>query len=112
MREQLAFTMGSNEVVVSHAHGVDCQEVFSHTPSRDTPRWNTGTLPEGALLDNFPGTEAERKEAERIFREFAVFSHKGEELDCMTTVHHRTTLKMTFQSISDTDESHPISLRR
>ena len=90
MREQLEFTVGSNEVVVSHAHGVDCQEVSSQTPDRETQRWNTGTLPEGVLLDNFPGTEAERREAERIFREYAdVFSRKGEELGCTTTVHHR-----------------------
>ena len=42
------------------------------------------------LLDNFPGTEAERREAERIFREYAdVFSRKGEELGCTTTVQHR-----------------------
>ena len=90
MREQLEFTVGSNEVVVSHAHGVDCQEVSSQTPDRETQGWNTGTLPEGVLLDNFPGTEAERREAERIFREYAdVFSRKGEELGCTTTVHHR-----------------------
>ena len=90
MREQLEFTVGSNEVVVSHPYGVDCQEVSSQTPNRDTQRWNTGTLPEGVLLDNFPGTEAERREAERIFREYAdVFSRKGEELGCTTTVYHR-----------------------
>ena len=90
MKEQLAFTVGNNEVVVSYAHDVDCQEVSSQTPSRDTQQWDGGTLPEGALLDNFPGTEAERREAERIFREYAdVFSRKGEELGCTTTVHHR-----------------------
>ena len=33
MREQLAFTVGSNEVVVSHAHGIECQEVSSQTPA-------------------------------------------------------------------------------
>lgn len=38
MRQQLAFTVGSNEVVVSHAHGVDCQEVSSQTPDRETQR--------------------------------------------------------------------------
>ena len=90
IKEQLAFAVGSNKVVVTYAHDVDCQEVSSQTPSRDTQQQNTGTLPEGVLLDNFPGTEAERREAERIFREYAdVFSHKGEELGCMTTVHHR-----------------------
>ena len=71
IKEQLAFTVGSNEVVVSYAHDADGQEVSSQTPSRDMQRQNTGTLPEGVLLDNFPGTEAEKREAERIFREYA-----------------------------------------
>ena len=82
IKEQLAFTMESNEVVVTYAHDVDCQEVPSQTPSRDKHRQNTGTLPEGVLLDNFPSTEAERREAERICR-------KGEDLGCTTTVHCR-----------------------
>ena len=82
--------MERNEVVASHSHGLDCQEVSSQTPNRNTQRWNTGTLLDGVLLDNFHGTEAERREAERIFREYSdVFSRKREELGCTTTVHHR-----------------------
>ena len=67
IKEQLVFTVGSNKVVGSSAHDVDCQEVSSQTPTRDTQRQNTGTLPEGVPLDNFPSTEAERREAERTF---------------------------------------------
>ena len=41
-------------------------------------------------LDHFPGTVAEKRKAEKIFRRYAdVFSRKGEELGCTTTVHHR-----------------------
>ena len=65
MKEQLAITVGSNEVVVSYAHDLDCQEVSSQTPSRDVQQQNAGTLPKGGLLDNFPGTEAERREAKK-----------------------------------------------
>ena len=51
---------------------------------------NKGTLPKGVQLDHFPGTEAQKREGERIFRRYAdVFSRKGEELSCATTVHHR-----------------------
>lgn len=47
-------------------------------------------LPGGVLLANFPGTDAEKREAERIFREYAdVFTREGEELGCTSTMHHR-----------------------
>lgn len=89
-RKQLAFTMESNEIVVSCALDVACQEASSQTPSRARQQQNTETLPEGVLLDNFPGSNAEKREAERIFREYAdVFTSKGEELGCTKTVHHR-----------------------
>ena len=70
-REQLAFTVESNEVMVSFGLDVDCQEASSQTPSRAAQQQETNTLPEGVLLDDFPGTAAEKREAERIFREYA-----------------------------------------
>ncbi len=89
-KEQLAFTVGSSEVVVSCALDADCQEVSSVTPSRAVRQQSNQTLPERVLLTNFPGTDAEKREAGRIFREYAdVFTHKGEELGCTSTVHHR-----------------------
>lgn len=89
-REQLVFTMGSNEVVVSFVVDVDCQEVSSQTPNRVAQQRNTETPPEGVLLANFPGTDAEKREAERIFRKYAdVFTREGEKLGSKSTVHHR-----------------------
>ena len=89
-KEQLAFTVESNEIVVSCALEVDCQEVSSQTPSRTAQLQNTETLPEGVLLDHFPSSDAEKREAKRIFREYAdVFTRRGEELGCTKTVHHR-----------------------
>ena len=89
-REQLAFTVESNEVVVSFELDADCQEASSQTPGRAAQRQETNTLPEGVLLDDFPGTAAEKREAERIFREYAdVFTREGEELGCTSTMHHR-----------------------
>ena len=47
-------------------------------------------LPKGVLLNDFPGTAAEKKEVERILREYAyVFTQEGEELGCTSTMHHR-----------------------
>lgn len=89
-REQLAFTVRNNEVVVTCAHDVDYQEVSLQAPGGDTQQNSPGILPEGVRLDHFPGTAAEKREAERIFRRYAdVFPRKGEELGCTTTVHHR-----------------------
>ena len=89
-REQLAFTVESNEVVVSFGLDVDCQEVSSQTPSKTAHQQSTKTLPEGVLLDDFPGTAAEKREAERIFQKYAdVFTREGEELGLTTTMHHR-----------------------
>ena len=68
MTEQLAFNMQSNEVVVSCELDADCQEVSSQTPSRTVQQQRTNTLPDGVQLDDFPGTAAEKRKAERIFR--------------------------------------------
>ena len=47
-------------------------------------------LPEGVLLDDFSATAAGKREAERIFQEYAdVFTQEGEELDCTSTMHRR-----------------------
>ena len=47
-------------------------------------------LPKGVLLNDFPGTAAEKKEVERILREYAyVFTQEGEELGCTSTMYHR-----------------------
>ena len=90
MTEQLAFKMQSIEVVVSCELDTDCQEVSSRNPSRTTQQQRTNTLPDGVLLDDFPGTAAEKREAERILREYAdVFTREGEELGCTSTMHHR-----------------------
>ena len=90
MTEQLAFNMQSNEVVVSCELDADCLEVSSQTPSSTAQQQRTNTLPDGVLLDDFPGTAAEKREAERIFREYAdVFTREGEELGCTSTMHHR-----------------------
>ena len=67
-REQLAFTVGSNEVVVSYALDADYREVSSQSPSGAMQQQNTENLPEEVLLANFLGTDAAKKEAERIFR--------------------------------------------
>ena len=55
---------------------VHCQEAFSQTPSRAAQHQENSTRPEGVLLegvllDDFPGTAAEKREEERIFREYA-----------------------------------------
>ena len=62
-REQLAFAGESNELVVSFELDVDCQEVSSQTPSRAAKQQENKTLHEGVLLDDFPGTAAEMREA-------------------------------------------------
>ena len=86
---QLAFNMQSNEVVVSCELEADCQEVSSQTPSRAAQQQRTNTLPDGVLLDDYPATAAEKRKAERIFREYAdVFTQEGEELGCTSTMHH------------------------
>ena len=55
-----------------------------------TQQQRTNTLPNGVLLDDFPGTAEEKREAERILREYAdVFTREGEELGCTSTMHHR-----------------------
>ena len=55
-----------------------------------TQQQRTNTLPDGVLLDDFPGTAEEKREAERIFREYAdVFTREGEELGCTSTMHHQ-----------------------
>ena len=88
MTEQLAFNMQSNEVVVPCELHADCLEVSSQTPN--SPAQQQRTLPDGVVLDDFPGTAAEKREAERIFREYAdVFTREGEELGCTSTMHHR-----------------------
>ena len=87
---QLAFNMQSNEVVVSCGLDADCQEVSSQIPSGTAQQQRTNALPDGVLLDDFPGTAAEKREAERIFREYAdIFTREGEELGCTSTMHHR-----------------------
>ena len=87
---QLAFNMQSNEVVVSCELEADCQEVSSQTPSRAAQQQRTNTLPNGVPLDVFPATAAEKREAERIFREYAdVFTQEGEELGYTSTMHHQ-----------------------
>lgn len=102
MTEQLAFNMQSNEVVVSCELDADCQEVSSQTPSRTVQQQRTNTLPDGVQLDDFPGTAAEKREAERIFREYAdVFTREEGELGCTSTMHHRI----------HTEDDVPVSLR-
>ena len=71
MTEQLSFNKQSNEVVVSCELDGDCLEVPSQTPSSTAQQQRTNTLPDGVLLDDFPGTAAEKREAERIFQEYA-----------------------------------------
>ena len=88
--EQLPFNMQSNEVMVSCELDADCLEVSSQTPSSTAQQQRTYTLPNGVLLDDFPGTAAEKREVERIFREYAdVFTQEGKELGCTSTMHHR-----------------------
>ena len=89
-RKQLAFTVESKKVVVSFRLDADCQEVSSQTPSRATQQRENNMLPERELLDDFPGTAAEKKQAERIFQEYTDgFIQEGEELGCTSTMHHR-----------------------
>ena len=84
---QLAFNMQGNEVVVFCELDTDCQEVCSQTTSGTAQQQGTNTLPDGVLLDDFLGTAAEKREAERIFREYAdVFTQEGEELGCTSTM--------------------------
>ena len=116
MTEQLAFNMQSNKVVVSCELDADCQEVSSQTPSRTAQQQRTNTLPNGVLLDDFPGTAAEKRQAERIFREYAdVFTREGEELGCTSITSScitESTRRMMFQSTNVTGRFHPTSSKR
>ena len=88
--EQLTFTVGTSEVVVSYGNGADCLGMLAQAPDGTTAKSEENGLPEQSLLKGFPGTEEERQEAKRIFRQYAdVFSRKGEELGCTQTVQHR-----------------------
>jgi len=63
---------------VSFGLDVDCQEASSKTPCRAAQQQKTNTLPKGVLLDDFPGSAIQKREAERIFQEFAnVFTREG-----------------------------------
>ena len=68
MTEQLAFNMQSNKVVVSCELDADCQEVSSQTPSRTAQQQRTNTLPNGVLLNDFPGTAAEKRGRQNLPR--------------------------------------------
>ena len=89
-REELTFTTEANEVVVSCAPSADCLGLSTMAPDRAvTATDRDETLPEG-LLDGFPGTDEERREAVRIFKEYSdVFSREGQEIGCTRTVQHR-----------------------
>lgn len=88
--EELKFTVGSNEVVVSCSLGADLQKTSSQSSGASARDQNAWGLPEGVTLEGFPGNREERTEAARIFREYAdVFAREGEELGCTSTVRHR-----------------------
>ncbi|XP_048576473.1 uncharacterized protein LOC125558952 [Nematostella vectensis] len=89
-REQLTFAVGVSEVVVSCSAATDCLGVSSQTPAGAATTLDERRSPEQSLLDGFPGTEEDRREAQRIFKEYAdVFSREGEELGCTSTIQHR-----------------------
>ena len=81
-------------------------------PSTATQQQRTNTIPDRVLLDVFPGTAAEKREAERIFREYADVPERGRNLAVHPPCITESTWKMTFQSTTVTGRSHPTSLKR
>ena len=112
-REQLAFTVESNEVLVSIGLDVDCRRHPRRPPSRTTQQQENNTLPEGCCwmisLVLLQKRESKRESSESTLM---CLPERGRKLAISPPCTTESTQMMTFWSTNATGGSHPTSSRR
>ena len=94
MRKQLELMKENISVIVCCSLSIDSQKMPEMEAVSMTCKQELQSLPKGIMIDNFPGTDLQRKEAIRMFHQNkAVFASSKEDLGCTSTVYHRIFTK-------------------